>query len=506
MMYQRSMVVTARLRSFVGGARLAVIIGAFVTNAAAAPAYFPDGNAVGPGIVSVVDTMTQKLRPERYLTPIMPAAAVPSLDGRRLYVISLYERLGTGFPGILTVFSTETRQPLKSFSTASEQQLVAVSPDSRRVYANDGANLLVIDADTLEPIVSIPIDAPFSSLAFSPDSAYAYAITTSDFYVINLRSNAVVQKVAIAQVPRAVLTSPDGRRAYVAHAQDPGAVSVIDTATRSVVKVIPTAPDAVGLALTPDGQRLYVAHSSGQLVTVIDASDDVVLQTISMSVAPSAVDITPDGRFAYVASRGSNSVAVLSTKTNTVLTTITGFPGSFGVTTPGNFIGPEPGAAVEFYNASLDHYFISSNPGEVSDLDRGVHKGWVRTRQSISTYVTGTSMGRGEPTCRFYGLPSAGLDSHFYSASKRECDEVSSKFADAWTKESDNVFEVALPAVTGACVTGTQPVYRLWNGRSDSNHRYTTHSSTRQQMIAKGYISEGYGPDGIAMCAPEIVE
>jgi len=42
----------------------------------------------------------------------------------------------------------------------------------------------------------------------------------------------------------------------------------------------------------------------------------------------------------------------------------------------------------------------------------------------------------------------------------------------------------------------------VWNNRTDSNHRYTTDPEIRQQMIAKGYVAEGYEPPETAMCAP----
>ena len=57
-------------------------------------------------------------------------------------------------------------------------------------------------------------------------------------------------------------------------------------------------------------------------------------------------------------------------------------------------------------------------------------------------------------------------------------------------------------AVSGNCPLESQPIYRLLNNRADVNHRYTTSTSLRSQMIAKGWISEGYGPLGVAMCGP----
>lgn len=157
--------------------------------------------------------------------------------------------------------------------------------------------------------------------------------------------------------------------------------------------------------------------------------------------------------------------------------------------------------AVEFHDSGIDHYFMTADAREISDLDHGVHAGWARTGYA---FAVGTQAAPyAEPVCRFYGLPSAGLDSHFYSANAGECEEVKLRFGDAWLFESSDVFAAALPdTVTGECPSHMQPVYRLWNGRRDSNHRYTTDASVRQHMLASGFVAEGYGPQGVAMCSP----
>ncbi len=104
--------------------------------------------------------------------------------------------------------------------------------------------------------------------------------------------------------------------------------------------------------------------------------------------------------------------------------------------------------------------------------------------------------------CRYYGLPSAGLDSHFYSASAKECYEVNQFYGTEWQIENDNVFQINLPnTTTGACPTGTIPVYRVFNNRHDANHRYATSTVVRAQMEAAGWIREGYGPNATIMCA-----
>jgi len=41
------------------------------------------------------------------------------------------------------------------------------------------------------------------------------------------------------------------------------------------------------------------------------------------------------------------------------------------------------------------------------------------------------------------------------------------------------------------------------NGQGGApNHRYTTSLAVRSQMLAKGWVSEGLGDNGVTMCAP----
>ena len=158
---------------------------------------------------------------------------------------------------------------------------------------------------------------------------------------------------------------------------------------------------------------------------------------------------------------------------------------------------------IEFYHAGFDHYFMSADPIEINALDTGYFTGWTRTGHQFKAYAAGSSAGPTmNPVCRYYGLPSAGLDSHFYSASSVECWEVNQFYGTEWQIENDNVFQIDLPnTTTGACPAGTVPVYRVFNQRPDANHRYTTSTAVRAQMEAAGWIREGYGPNATIMCA-----
>jgi hypothetical protein len=76
---------------------------------------------------------------------------------------------------------------------------------------------------------------------------------------------------------------------------------------------------------------------------------------------------------------------------------------------------------VEYYNASLDHYFITPLAGEIDALDAGAIAGWTRTGFAFGA-ADSTAAGL-NPVCRFY-IPPAHGDSHFLSASPDECAAV----------------------------------------------------------------------------------
>ena len=158
-----------------------------------------------------------------------------------------------------------------------------------------------------------------------------------------------------------------------------------------------------------------------------------------------------------------------------------------------------PVAALEFYHAAFDHYFVTTLPADIAALDSGRLSGWVRTGLTFNAFPT--ALPGTQPVCRYY-LPPAVGDSHFFSASPVECAEVGVRFP-SFTLETAAAMYMVLPdPATGACPVSMTSVYRLWNGRGDSNHRYTTAEAVRDQMLAQGYVPEGYGPGAVAMCAP----
>jgi hypothetical protein len=101
--------------------------------------------------------------------------------------------------------------------------------------------------------------------------------------------------------------------------------------------------------------------------------------------------------------------------------------------------------------------------------------------------------------CRFYIPPGEG-DSHFFGRGTTECEATGVAHAD-FVNEDPRFMHMFLP-VAGTCGAGTVPVYRVFSNRADANHRYMTDAALRDQMVTRGWLAEGDGPDLVVMCAP----
>jgi YVTN family beta-propeller protein len=112
-----------------------------------------------------------------------------------------------------------------------------------------------------------------------------------------------------------------GPKAYVGNFKD-NTVSVIDTATRTVVATVPVVAGPHGMAVTPDGRRVYVSGDSSSGVSAIDTASDRVVQTIEVGKTPHGLALTPDGKTMLVCVYGENRVAFVDLATNTVVATV----------------------------------------------------------------------------------------------------------------------------------------------------------------------------------------
>jgi YVTN family beta-propeller protein len=189
--------------------------------------------------------------------------------------------------------------------------------------------------------------------------------------VIDTATNTVVATVPVVGVPEEVAITPDGTRAYVTLLNGiNGSVSVIATATNTVVAIVPMEREnqPFGVAITPDGTHAYVANRVGTgglgNLSVIDTATNTIVVSLRVGFDPiGGVAITPDGTHAYVVNSGrdtgfTGTVSVIDTATNTIEVTVPVGRLAIGVAiTPVTFACP---LAQGFWKKHLDFWPVTS--------------------------------------------------------------------------------------------------------------------------------------------------
>jgi YVTN family beta-propeller protein len=66
----------------------------------------------------------------------------------------------------------------------------------------------------------------------------------------------------------------------------------------------------------------YITNEGSNNVSVINTATNTVIATIPVGFAPFGVTVTPDSTKVYVTNQFSNNVSVIATATNTVIATI----------------------------------------------------------------------------------------------------------------------------------------------------------------------------------------
>jgi YVTN family beta-propeller protein len=184
-------------------------------------------------------------------------------------------------------------------------------------------------------LVTDVIAAPFAYIGHLSNSGQAGLVS-----MIDTASNINVGTIPVGLTPAGVPVNPAGTRVYVSNYAD-GTVSVIDTATKTVVTTVRLGPcpnpssgiiscAPAGLAVSPDSARVYVAHliASGNTgstgaISVIDTVNNTVAATLPIGpFDPRGIAVNPQGDLIYVANSPLNAVLVINTIGLQVVATI----------------------------------------------------------------------------------------------------------------------------------------------------------------------------------------
>ncbi len=263
----------------------------------------PDGTAVwavssGTGRVMKLDASGADRRFDSE-TGTAPAHVVLSPDGGTVYAAN------SGSASV-SVFDAATGTRRATVAVGEGPHGLRTSPDGCRLYVANttGRSISVLDtgvstSGTLTEVNRIALAGRPIQVAPSPDGTSVYVTLNDRDALVRIRvaDGAVDATLPVGDGPAQVTVTRDGAYALVANqgtADSPGrTVSIVATATFSVIASPETGAGPHGIAVDPSSRRAFVTHIYGDDLGVLDLETRRVIARVPVGAGPNGVTYTP---------------------------------------------------------------------------------------------------------------------------------------------------------------------------------------------------------------------
>ena len=228
--------------------------------------------------------------------------------------------------GAVLVLDASTGAMLRSRRLEASNHNSNFSPDGREIWTallRDDVAVLVLDAETLETKQTIKVGRVPAEVTFAPDGRYAFVAngTSNDVTVIDVATKAVVKTIPVDREPVGAWPGADGLM-YV-DCEVAKTLKAIDPKTLEVVR-------SYNLGFTPGIAAVPPARTSELWVTDTDAGKIVFNKTdadakvaeLPTAAGAHALAFTPDGKTAFVTNQNGDSVTVIDAATRTAKSTV----------------------------------------------------------------------------------------------------------------------------------------------------------------------------------------
>ena len=264
--------------------------------------------------ITVIDGKTYKVLDT---VPVgeRPRGMVISNDHKVLYIC-------TSDADHIEVMDLDTLKVTHTLPSGPDPELLALGPEGRYIYAANEDDNMVTVIDTVErtKVTEIQVGVEPEGMGVSSDGKWLVntSETTNMAHFINLKTLEVEDNVLVDQRPRVAQFTADNKQVWVS-AEIGGTVSVIDVASRKIVKKItfdipglsPEAIQPVGIKLTKDGKRAYVALGPAARVAIINIDNYEVEKYQLVGQRVWNLEFSPDEKFLFTTNGVSNDVTVI---------------------------------------------------------------------------------------------------------------------------------------------------------------------------------------------------
>jgi YVTN family beta-propeller protein len=359
----------------------------------------PDGTAAPcQGAATLIDvpgdTISKVLAVGR-----QPLSGGLLFGGAQVWTLNVADKSASVF----TTYVSSTVSTATLPDTSAPNFLFSNQADS--VFITDpGQNAVLVVSRTTDALSNtIPLgagDAGPVMLTQAAGKVYVVNNTSGTVTVISGTNKTVLSSVTVGASPIWAVPSFDGTAVYVLNHSAPNApstVSVIDTATDSVVATMNvghtnaiTRPGDVPMAFDGKLTRLYVLNGADSTLTVFDATTPQQLVVVNQSVPlsagasnPVALTVLRDGSKVYTVNEGSSDVSIINATTFGA----TKIPSCSTASGTSNCIGPNPVSIASSYDSSRV-YVVVPNPTPQAGGSADLPPGMLSIKTATDSVVT----------------------------------------------------------------------------------------------------------------------
>jgi YVTN family beta-propeller protein len=281
-----------------------------------------------------------------------------------------------GGANAVKVVSVADLRVTSTMSVGQNPTDIVFNPAAGKVYVccspvSGGGSVYVIDAESLRVLATLAVGTdPYKLVLNTSDNTVCCLNRTGQSVsIISCDQNRVLGSVSLPQVPDDIIWHPTNNRVYTASGgyMQSGKVTVIDPASRQVVKTLNSGREAYRLASNPVQNRVYCGNKGSSDMVIIDGSQNNIVATVSTASEPWAMLYMPLGKL-YVGNYWTATASVMRGSENQFFRT-------FGVA---------GGTTAFAYDAETRHLYAASALGSrVSVID--ARDGYDETIDSIIT-------------------------------------------------------------------------------------------------------------------------
>jgi YVTN family beta-propeller protein len=236
-----------------------------------------------------------------FLGAVLLGANVAQAEpGQKIYI-------PTGDSAQVLIIDASTNSVIGEISGLPAAHGLAVTPDGSRLIAGSFDERA---PDDVMPEKPAGVSAADHAAHHAPKQSAAIEPMVSTLSIVDTATRSVVHRIDVPGAVHHVAVSPDGLVAAVTHPYA-DAVTVIDLVALAVIKTVPTGATPNYAAFSVGGKKLYVSNSGEDTIAVLDSSTWLVTSKIPVGQSPEHLALSPDGGRLFVSNVADGSVSVI---------------------------------------------------------------------------------------------------------------------------------------------------------------------------------------------------